>query len=132
MEEDKGEALPGVSHRFIICRTWTLADFELMYAPLERDRYWMGWPKGGVQRSLETIKILDFVGSTRKYLDRPKKIHLHRIESFLVYLVSHPMNSTQVFVFPPKVPRLAPLLLIPLLHRPTAHERSRAGVASRA
>ncbi|CAK9112984.1 1-alkyl-2-acetylglycerophosphocholine esterase [Durusdinium trenchii] len=32
MEEDKGEALPGVSHRFIICRTWTLADFELMYA----------------------------------------------------------------------------------------------------
>ena len=26
--------LPCVSHRFVICRTWTLPDFELMYAPL--------------------------------------------------------------------------------------------------
>ncbi|CAL1163715.1 unnamed protein product [Cladocopium goreaui] len=28
----EGEELPCVSHRFIVCRTWTLADFELMYA----------------------------------------------------------------------------------------------------
>ena len=28
----EAEPLPSLSHRFIICRTWTLADFELMYA----------------------------------------------------------------------------------------------------
>ena len=28
------EQMPMKSHRFIVCRTWNLAEFELMYAPL--------------------------------------------------------------------------------------------------